>query len=115
MTHDQIEQHRTDLLAGRVTPAFYQAVYLPYAHAAQTRTVEALQRVSRGKVTASVLLGAKQAATPLSYRVLADSVAVMSVEQLNHFIAQYFCAYTSALTPTAAAFLTLTPTADAAV
>lgn len=88
MTYTPTDQHRADLAAGRVTPAFYETVYLPHATAVQTRTVDTLVRVSHGKVTASVLLGAKQATAPMTYRTLADSVAVMSAEQLDHFIAQ---------------------------
>lgn len=83
-------QFRQEVLAGVVTLHFYETVYLPYAQSAQSKTVDALQRVSKGKVTASVLMGAKAAAAPLSYRVLADSVAVMSDEQLQQFAAQVF-------------------------
>ena len=90
MTSVQQSQMRQELLSGVVTFDFYQTVYLPYAQSAQARAVEALQRVSKGKVSASVMLGAKEASAPLSYRVLADSVAVMSPEQLNQFVAQVF-------------------------
>jgi hypothetical protein len=90
MSHDQREKFRTELLTGKVSPEFYQHCYLPYANGVQTRAIETLQRVSRGKVTASVLLGAKQAAAPLTYRALADSVAVMSAEQIQQLVAQVF-------------------------
>jgi hypothetical protein len=83
-------QLREQVLSGIVTFEFYQNVYLPHAQSAQSRAVDALQRVSKGKVSASVLLGAKAASAPLSFRVLADSVAIMPADQLSQFVAQVF-------------------------
>ncbi len=90
MTADDLHRHRTDVLRGVVTMDFYERVYLPHALAGQTRAVDNLQRVSKGKVSASVLLGAKKAAAPMSYRALADTVVVMSGEQLAQFVEQVF-------------------------
>ncbi|MEO2088767.1 MAG: hypothetical protein ABGY75_04605 [Gemmataceae bacterium] len=90
MTAADLYRHRTDVLRGVVTVDFYQLVYLPYALAGQTRAVENLQRVSKGRVSASVLIGAKKAAAPMAYRALADTVAVMSGEQLAQFVEQVF-------------------------
>ena len=90
MSPEQIVQFRQELSAGRVTPEFYQLVYLPYAQGVQARAVESLQRVSKGKVSASVLMGMKAANAPLNFRALADSVAVMPPEQLEQYVAQVF-------------------------
>lgn len=90
MTDPALEQWRREVLGGVVTTAFYETVYLPFAASAQARAVDTLIRVSKGKVTASVVLGTKAASAPLSYRVLADVVAAMPQEQLDQFVATLF-------------------------